>query len=305
MLTIKQLQTFYWVAKLGTIHRAADKLCVTQSAASKRLHEVEASVSVPLFEGGGKKNLLTVAGRELLGECEKLFGLLSRLDALKGDENQVARTLHVGLTEVTALTWFSEFLIQLQALYPALTVQPHLDQSEALAQKIMDGSLDIAFVSTIDDDDAPEPLAFVPVGHIQFCWMAKAGTFDPDIIHPYVDLMAHRLIQQSPGSIISRLCEQVSEVVGAQPETLFGGNNTVAIGGLIAAGVGISCLPVALFRREIDDRRIQALSTAPMPAKVTCSACFLKQSSSRLGVNVSEVAKSACAKYFSREQGAR
>lgn len=39
MLTVKQIETFYWVAKLGTVQRAADKLHITQSAATKRLQD--------------------------------------------------------------------------------------------------------------------------------------------------------------------------------------------------------------------------------------------------------------------------
>ena len=33
MLTVKQIETFYWVAKLGTVQCSADKLHPTQSAA--------------------------------------------------------------------------------------------------------------------------------------------------------------------------------------------------------------------------------------------------------------------------------
>lgn len=62
MLTVKQIETFYWVAKLGTVQRAADKLHITQSAATKRLQDVEAKSAARLFEGSGKKARLSAKG---------------------------------------------------------------------------------------------------------------------------------------------------------------------------------------------------------------------------------------------------
>jgi molybdate transport repressor ModE-like protein len=91
MLTIKQLQTFYWVARLGTLNKAAEKLYITQSAATKRLQEVEAIAATPLFESGGRKNALTPKGQELMRECERLFELLEDLDLRKGAMQQPTR----------------------------------------------------------------------------------------------------------------------------------------------------------------------------------------------------------------------
>jgi hypothetical protein len=54
MLTVKQIETFYWVAKLGTVQRAADKLHITQSAATKRLQDVEAK-SAARSKGAARK----------------------------------------------------------------------------------------------------------------------------------------------------------------------------------------------------------------------------------------------------------
>lgn len=124
MLTIKQLQAFYWVARLGTLSRAAEKLCITQSAITKRLHEVQAVAARPLFERKGRTNQLTQFGRELEEECAALLGMLSILDDHKSVDNQSARLLRVGLTEMVALTWFADFLRRMKNVYPFITVQP-------------------------------------------------------------------------------------------------------------------------------------------------------------------------------------
>ncbi len=132
MLTIKQIQAFYWVARLGTLNKAAEKLYITQSAATKRLQEVEAISTSPLFESGGRKNAVTQKGRELMRECERLFDLLEELDLLKGATHQPARLMNVGLTELTALTWFRRFIREMKDVYPSVTIQPEIDLSTSL-----------------------------------------------------------------------------------------------------------------------------------------------------------------------------
>lgn len=79
MPTVKQLEAFYWTARLGTLARAADRLHVTQSAITKRLRELEAISAAPLFEPGPRKAVLTLHGREMLGEVERLLALLGEL----------------------------------------------------------------------------------------------------------------------------------------------------------------------------------------------------------------------------------
>ncbi|MDF3605779.1 LysR family transcriptional regulator [Paracoccus sp. DMF-8] len=48
--TLKQLETIYWIANLGTFERAALKLNTTQSAISKRIQELELAVGAELFD---------------------------------------------------------------------------------------------------------------------------------------------------------------------------------------------------------------------------------------------------------------
>ena len=117
MLSVKQIETFYWVAKLGTVQRAADTLHITQSAATKRLQDLEAKSAAPLFEGGGKKARLSAKGHEMLTLCEGLLESIGRLEAYRDADRRMTRVLHIGLTELVALTWFPAFLQQMREMF--------------------------------------------------------------------------------------------------------------------------------------------------------------------------------------------
>lgn len=268
MLSIKQFQAFYWVARMGTLSKAADKLHITQSAVTKRLQEVEAIAATPLFDAGGRKNVLTLKGQELMSECEKLFIALEELNQLKGSSQQPARVVHVGLTELTAMTWFSRFIKEMKKVYPTVTIQPELDLSSHLMQRLEEGRLDFAIL--------PEPvqvdgLVRLELGAVTFGWFAAQGTFDPHKTHQLRELATVPVIEHSANSIIATMCAQLWDGIGVEPDRIYGGNNVNALAGLITAGIGVSCLPVAMFKREVEHGELQLVATTPAAPLVPLS----------------------------------
>jgi DNA-binding transcriptional LysR family regulator len=297
MLTIKQLQTFFWVARLGTVSKAAERLHVTQSAATKRLQELEAVAAVPLFEPGGTKGRLSLKGKEMLADCERLLNLVDQLERIKKSSEAPAPTLRIGLGELTALTWFPAFLRRMRAVHPTVTVQPEIDMSTILRGKVAENRLDFAIIP----DPAPsDDLTRVFLGHAQFGWFAAPGTFRKGVVHPLHELAARPVIEQSENSIITTLCARLWEGAGVNPERIYGGNNVVALAGLISADVGVSCLPTALFEGEVAQGRLQLVETSPPAPEVGYYCCFLK-SNSALGYSVANIARQCCT--FERASG--
>lgn len=73
MLNLKQLETFVWIANLGSFRQAAEHLCTTQPAISTRITNLEHTLNTMLFnrEKGGVT--LTAKGRELLPLAENIL----------------------------------------------------------------------------------------------------------------------------------------------------------------------------------------------------------------------------------------
>ncbi|ANN65873.1 LysR family transcriptional regulator [Bordetella bronchialis] len=288
MLTIKQLQAFYWVARLGTLNRAAEKLHITQSAVTKRLQEVEAAAAGPLFEEDGRRRQLTRLGRELEAECERLFDRLQALENLKRSGAPPARVFKVGLTEVVALTWFPDFLKRMKALYPSIIVQPEIDLSLTLHEKVERGALDFAI---LPDHRPSEGVVKLGVGDVKFGWFSAPGMFAPDAVHPLQALAEKPVIEQSAHSVITLVCGRIWESAGLRPDRIYGGNNIQALAGLVAAGVGIGCLPVQLFRSELRAGSLALVKTSVPAPTVTYACYFPHYPDSALGREVAEVAR--------------
>ena len=72
-LSLNALKFFYFVAQYGSVTIAANKLCVTQSAVSKQIYNLEDSLGIVLFDRKKKKLYLTSQGTLLFNSCQKTF----------------------------------------------------------------------------------------------------------------------------------------------------------------------------------------------------------------------------------------
>jgi LysR family pca operon transcriptional activator len=75
-LKLRHLTCALDVARLGSVREAADALCVTESAVSKTLRELEEQLGVRLFERSSKGMLLTQAGRQFMNYAHSALNTL-------------------------------------------------------------------------------------------------------------------------------------------------------------------------------------------------------------------------------------
>lgn len=85
------LKTLVEVVKAGSISKAADKLCVTQPAISRRIKFIEEQYGYPLLDRSGQTLMLTTAGRLVFEKAEKLLEiereLLSGLKSMRENKS--------------------------------------------------------------------------------------------------------------------------------------------------------------------------------------------------------------------------
>lgn len=78
--TLRQLQLFAAAARHRSFKEAAAEMCLSPSALSIQLKQLESEVGLPLFEQIGKRKFLTAAGRELRAGCLRLLHELEDID---------------------------------------------------------------------------------------------------------------------------------------------------------------------------------------------------------------------------------
>lgn len=143
-LRLRQVTLLLAIDELGTLSGAAERMGLTQPAATKMLREVEQALGQPLFERVGRGLQRNAAGecvtsffRSIRGSMEALN---KELEALRlGDGGRFA----VGSIMAASPGRLTRALLQLKAEYPLLSVEIAVDTSDRLLEQLREGVLEV------------------------------------------------------------------------------------------------------------------------------------------------------------------
>ena len=134
--TLRQLEVFEAIARLGSFTRAAEELFLTQSTVSMQIKKLTDAVGLPLFEQIGKKIYLTDAGRELHQTCRGIFEQLSHFDMAVADLKGL-KTGKLRIAVVTTAKYFAPRLLGLFCQrYPGVEVSLKVSNRERVLERM-------------------------------------------------------------------------------------------------------------------------------------------------------------------------
>jgi DNA-binding transcriptional LysR family regulator len=136
---LRQLRSFVAVAQELHFGRAAKRLHLSGPALSQQVIALERELGVPLFTRDRRSVALTAAGRSLLEDAEQLLTLAdSAADRARRALGEAAR-LRIGY-----VSWLPDNVEALAAPAASLQVDSWVLPSHAQADRVGDGSLDLA-----------------------------------------------------------------------------------------------------------------------------------------------------------------
>lgn len=147
-MKLSQLKYFQVVCKHSNLTRAAEELHISQPGLTHVIHELEQEFGLTLFLRQNKGLVLTEEGRKFLEEANLLLQqsdyFVSRMKFL-GQSNQIIR---MGLPPASATLFFPSIMHRLHRQSPQIKIDVVEIGSLANQQKILDGELDAALIST-------------------------------------------------------------------------------------------------------------------------------------------------------------
>lgn len=133
---LRALQVFEAAARQQHFSRAADELCITQSAVSHQIRLLEEHFAHPLFKREGRVLKLTAKGQLLYQEAARIFNELSVLNQQMIGEQQQA--LRLAVYSSFAVKWLIPRLSEFRRHQPEIQIRldmvtddPVLSHSEA------------------------------------------------------------------------------------------------------------------------------------------------------------------------------
>lgn len=291
MMTFKQLEAIYWVVRSGGFSQAASKLHMTQSALSKRVQELEAMVETPLFDRSSRSVRLTDKGEEMFVVAKRF--LEQREAAMEQFQRPEAmeRRLRLGVTELTAMTWLPKLVSRIQALYPRVVIEPDVDSSVALRDKVLADELDLAIVADAFDD--PQ-LASRRVGKLGLVWMCKPGLVDASKPLRLRELAQHRLLLHGSKSGSGLMIDRWLGAHGLKVTALLTSGNLLALIGMTVSGLGITYLPLHCLQPMVDSGMLAVIKVTPGLPDAPYVALHAKDQHSALVKSVALLAQETC-----------
>jgi LysR family transcriptional regulator for metE and metH len=150
-IEIKHLSLIKNIAETGNLTRAAEKLCLTQSAISQQLQDIEEKLETPLFFRTRKKMILTPPGERLLQTAQGV------LDQLRITELDIGKLVHgetgllrIGTTCLLCYKWLPSVMKRLKAIYPKVELE--LWTPPDYAKSLLDRQLDIVITTSLDNN---------------------------------------------------------------------------------------------------------------------------------------------------------
>jgi DNA-binding transcriptional LysR family regulator len=145
-MDVDLLKTFLEVNRTRHFRKAAENLFLTQAAVSARIRQLEEITGVPLFTRERNNIQLTVAGKKLLGHAETMINTWNRARHEIAAEDDDKSSLAVGGVASLWDMMLDDWVIRLYARIPKLLLHAEVTDSNALLQRVRDGTLDLSLM---------------------------------------------------------------------------------------------------------------------------------------------------------------
>lgn len=290
-LTFKQLEAFLFSVKLRSFSAAADKLHTTQSAISKRVAELEATLGTALLHRAAKGLEMTQGGRRLLPLAEDALRLRGRIAAEMSADTALKGNFRLGATELIAMTWLTDCIRKIQAQHPALVIEPVIDAGLSLFRGLEENKIDLVIIpGTYWGAD----YATVKVGQVDDYWMASPALALPERPLRPPEFANYPILEQSTGAAKNRYYESWLAEHGFKFNKVLATNSTTVLRQLAIGGFGIAQMALDYVRPDIEAGLLRIVRSDPMPPPMVYSAVYRKDDFSPALEGIIQMAVESC-----------
>ena len=262
--TLRQLQVFEAIVRLGSFTRAAEELFLTQPTVSMQIRKLTEAMGLPLFEHVGRNVEPTEAGLELYSACRKMFEILANLEMKLADlKGMKSGRLRLGVI-TTAKYLAPEILGEFSRLYPGIDLALKVTNREHIIERMHANEDDLYIMGQAPEDElevesypfAPNPL--VVMAPREHPLVGKKNI-------PLAEIAAEPFIIREPGSGIRDATFRTFSKYGLRPKVRMELGSNEAIKHAVVGGLGLSVLSMHTLTLEGTDGPVAILDVEGFP----------------------------------------
>lgn len=168
---LEYFKVFYYVARYGSVTRAAGELAISQPAVSQSLRQLEKSLGVTLFARVSRGVKLTGEGQLLYSYVEKGYEQIEQgVEKVRRMRNLELGEIHIGASDMTLRFYLLPFLEVFHDRYPDIKVTVANAPTPETLKLLKEGKIDFGVVSTPFEEDGD--ICAEPVREIEDVFVA-------------------------------------------------------------------------------------------------------------------------------------
>lgn len=286
-MNFKQLETFVWVATLGSFRKAAKKLYTSQPAVSSRIIALEESLGVELFTRHAGKFELTTKGVELLPYAQKMLVMADNFKAKACESESLSGILRLGVSETIVHTWLSDFLQQVHKNFPHVDIELTVDVTANMRNELINRSLDLAFLMG--------PISEFSIQNINLCsyplvWVCSHDLDLPEGIVPISQILSKTVMTYARNTRPFSEVQALSKEEDVDIARLFPSTSLAACKRMALDGLGVGMLPWELVSEEIESGQLREIKSTWQASDLAFTASYPREPFNPLAEKIAELA---------------
>ena len=265
-MEIHQLRYFVAVAEEGSFSHAAEREHVSQPSLSQQILKLEAELNQQLFDRLPRSVVLTEAGTHLLHYARQILsGIAEARQAMAELEHEVAGRLSVGAIPSIAVYVLPRLIRHFQQRYPKVTFELFEDTTDKLAQRLEDGTLDVALATA--GYEAPA-LAHYPLGKEPLLLLVpEKHRLARKKAIKWSELASEKFLLLHEVHSLSSQVRQLLAANDLTPEVVLQGAQLVTIARMVAAGLGVTVIPEMMAESDFITGSVAVPFAKPAPMR--------------------------------------
>jgi LysR family transcriptional regulator for metE and metH len=257
-MELRHLRLIRSLSERGTLTSAGKELCLSQSALSHQLREIEQECGLPLFKRAGRRMVITPAGERVL-KCA--VAVLDEIRRLEVDMGHMASgnkgMLRVAFCQHACFHWLPAVLASFRETHPGVRVQVVTEATYEPAVHLLKGAVDLAIENLREKDPRilheelfrDEMIALV---HRDHPWVGR------DYVGATAFAEEHLISYDRPIEEVV-FYQRVLLPTGVTPKSLTQLSMTEAIVDMVKAGMGVAVLNRWSVRPYLESPDLRAL----------------------------------------------
>lgn len=247
--SLRQLEVFLAVARIGSVSGAGKALAMSQSAVSGALGDLERQFGRQLFDRIGKRLQLSELGQSVQSSAEGVLDRATELEAAFAGHAAVGR-VRIGATLTIGNHLVAPLMARFMREHTGAELSLAVANTEEIARRVSNFEIDVGMVEgEIEHAD----LEVIPWRGDELVVFCAPG-------HPYAkkraltdaDLRAARWIVREHGSGTRQTFDRAMHGLLGELDIVLALEHTEAIRGAVVAGLGIGCVSRIALQEAFD-----------------------------------------------------